>query len=175
MPPGQSYIHDMRQVIAIGAMVVAGLCTGCGDEPGTSPSGVTQVSFESPTPAAGSAIQTTGTPPGAFIDRGSGKLAIPITIRAGDDEAVARLFIYGKQANGATCAQNLPDAPDFSPLERGVTRAITVTGFQVYSLPCRVTAFRAVLHRRESRNLNTELTAAEIIAEATLTVPYSIQ
>jgi hypothetical protein len=165
----------MHTVTALSvAIALACVCAGCGGDSGTSPSRVSSVSFGTPLPAAGSTIQTTGTPPGAFIDRGSGKLSIPVTIQAGSRETVARLFVYG-QANGATCAQNLPDAPDFAPLNAGDMRSFTVTGFQVYRLPCEVTSFRAVLHRRESRNLNTELTPAEIIAEATLPIRYSVQ
>jgi hypothetical protein len=129
-----------------------------------------------PTPAPGAAIQAGTTQfGGAFIERGSGKLSIPVTIEAGTDERIARLFIYAKDASGATCAQNLPDTPDFSPLKHGTVQSTAVTGFQVYRLPCEVESFRAVLHRRESRNLNTELTAAEIIAEATLTARYSVR
>lgn len=120
-------------------------------------------------------MQTTGTPPGAFIDRGSGKLSIPITVEAGADESVARLFVYLKDESGVTCGQNLPDTPDFAPLEKGEVHTFTVTGFQIYRLPCEVFSIRAVLHRRASVNLNTEITPTELIAEATLTARYSVR
>jgi len=145
---------------------------------GTSPTnGVTRITIQNPTPPPGATIQTSTTQfGGAFIDRGSGKLSIPITIDAGNDEAVARLFVYAKNADGVTCAQNLPDTPDFSPLKRGSVINYTVTGFQIFgALPCEAASFRVVLHRRADTHLNTEVTQAELIAESTLTARYSIR
>jgi hypothetical protein len=161
-------------VIALMMFVAASAC----GESSTSPTKtVTLITIGAPTPPPGAAIQTGTTQfGGAFIERGSGKLAIPITVDAGSDEPVARLFVYAKNDAGGTCAQNLPDAPDFGPIKRGAVVTYSVTGFQIFgNLPCEVASFRAVLHRRESRNLNTEITAAELIAEQTLTARYSFR
>jgi hypothetical protein len=164
----------MKSVLAVLIVTAAAASAACGE---TSPSPENnRIAFQAPAPPPGATIQTGTTQfGGAFIERGSGKLSIPVTIEAGTDERIARLFIYAKDASGATCAQNLPDTPDLSPLKHGTVQSITVTGFQVYRLPCDVESFRAVLHRRESRNLNTELTAAEIITEAMLTARYSVR
>ena len=133
------------------------------------------MSLQTPTPASGATIQTTGTTPGAFIERGSGKLSLPIVVEAGSDEPDTRVFVYLKNEADGTCGQNLPDTPGWAPLRRGEVHHYTVTGFQVFSLPCEVASIRAVLHRRASRNLNTEITAGELIAEATLAVRYSLR
>jgi hypothetical protein len=40
------------------------------------------------------------------------------------------------------CRQNLPDWPTWRPIARGQTVIYTVTGSQVFSLPCEVTGSR---------------------------------
>lgn len=160
----------MSRIVAVG--VIALLGASCGESSTSPTTTATRLTFGAPTPGSGATIQTVGTPPGAFIESGSNKLFVPLTVEAGSDEAIARLFVYAKDAGGTTCAQNLPDAPDLAPLKRGTVQTVTITAFQVFRLPCEVASLRAVLHRRESRNLNTEITATEMIGEQTVAVSY---
>lgn len=166
----RSAISRLRRFSAAVALLIA--ATAC-EQDATSPSGVSRVSFGTPVPSSGATIQTTGTPPGAFVDRGSGKLSIPITIEAGRDAGRAALFVYLLTADGY-CGQNLPDTPSFTPLERGQRTTVTITGFQVFRLPCEVTGVRAMLHTR-SGGLLTPPVPADTIAEATLNVRFTIR
>ena len=161
------------RVCGIGAAVAVTIAAVACDHDVTSPSGVSRLSFGTPLPSSGAAIQTTGTPPGAFIDRGSGKLSVPITIEAGRDAGRAALFVY-LLSGDSYCGQNLPDTPTFTPLERGQRATVTITGFQVYRLPCEVTGVRAMLHTRTG-GLLTPPVPADTIAEATLDVRYTMR
>ena len=148
------------------------LLTGC--ESGTSPSEVSRIVIGQPTPAAGSTLSTSGTPPGAFIQRGSGVLSIPISLQSGRDVPWAQLNVYLLTADGSYCGQNLPDSPTLAPLDEGQQANVTITGFQVYRLPCNVTGVRAMLHTRNN-GLLTPPTASETIADALLPVNYTIR
>lgn len=165
----------MRNRIRIASLTPLFFLIAC--DHGTSPTrDQTRVIFVGTSPAPGATIQTSTTQfGGAFIDRGSGKLTLSLRVEAGSDESVARLNVYGRDASGQTCMQNLPDTPDLGPLKRGDVRSIEITGFQVYRLPCEVASFRAVLHRRADTHLNTEITPSELIAESTLTARYAVR
>jgi hypothetical protein len=52
--------------------------------------------------------------------------------------------------------------------------SVTITGFQVFRLPCEVTGIRAMLHTRNS-GLLTPPTSSETVAEGTLTVNFTIR
>ncbi len=161
------------RVCRIGAALALATAAVSCHQDATSPSGVSRLSFGTPLPSSGATIQTTGTPPGAFIDRDSGKLSVPITIEAGRDAQRAALFVY-LLSGDAYCGQNLPDTPTFTPLERGQHATLTITGFQVYRLPCEVTGVRAMLHTRTG-GLLTPPVPADTIAEATLAVRYTMR
>ena len=142
----------------------------------TSPTPVSSITFGQPSPAAGSTILTTGTPPGAFIPRGSGRLSIPLTVTSGRDVPWAQLYVYLLAPVGdlGYCGQNLPDAPTWGPFEKGQTVSVTITGFQVFPASCSVTGLRAILHTRNT-GLLTPPTASETIADATLPITYFIR
>jgi hypothetical protein len=148
------------------------LLAGCASA--TSPTEFGRIVIGQPTPAAGSMLTTSGTPPGAFIQRGSGVLSIPISLESGRDAPWAQLNVYLMTADGTYCGQNLPDAPTWGPLEEGEQANVTITGFQVYRLPCNVTGVRAMLHTRNN-GLLTPPTASETIADALVPVSYTIR
>jgi hypothetical protein len=148
------------------------LLTGC--DSASSPSGVGRIVIGQPTPGAGSTLSTSGTPPGAFIQRGSGVLSIPISLESGRDVPWAQLNVYLLTADGNYCGQNLPDAPAWGPLDEGEAINVAITGFQVYRLPCDVTGVRAMLHTRNN-GLLIPPTANETIADATMPVSYTIR
>ena len=142
----------------------------------TNPTPISNITFGQPSPASGSTILTTGTPPGAFIPRGSGRLSVPLTITSGRDVPWAQLYVYllSPDFSLGYCGQNLPDAPTWGPFEKGQTVSVTITGFQVYPASCNVTGFRAILHSRNN-GLLIPPTASETVAEATLTASYVIR
>ncbi|PYQ15109.1 MAG: hypothetical protein DMF80_10700, partial [Acidobacteria bacterium] len=62
----------------------------------------------------------------------------------------------------------------WSFLTPGWTTTFTVTGFQVFRLPCEVTGIRAMLHMRNNGSL-TPPTPSETIAEATFPMSFQIR
>ena len=164
------------QMIASG-VVLACLSAGAIGCSTMEPTPVSAITFGQPSPASGSMIIATGTPPGVFIPRGSGRLSIPLTVTSGRDVPWAQLWLYlyrnGNTTGNDYCGQNLPDAPTWGPFSKGQTVSVTITGFQVLA-SCDVTAVRAMLHTRNS-GLLTPPTASETVAEATLPVSYFIR
>ena len=73
-----------------------------------------------------------------------------------------------------SCGQNLPDTQSLGPFPANQDISFTVTGFQVYQLPCTVVALRAMLHTRNN-GLLTPPTASETVIEATFPVSYVVQ
>ena len=130
-------------------MLAAALLPACGDDSPTAPTGISTIMFRQVTPPTGSSIVVArGTPPGAFIDRNSGQLSITMDITGTREADFAQLDVYLLSENppGSSCGQNLPDGPTWGPWTgRGITR-VTVSGFQVFRLPCEVTGIRAILH-----------------------------
>lgn len=150
-------------------VTAAWLAIGCGDG-ATAPSTASNVTIGAPTPAPGSVVRASG----IFIERGSGQLSIPITLQSGRDVPYAQLSVYLLTADGSYCGQNIPDAPTWGGLEEGQHVSVTISGFQVFRLPCQVTGIRAMLHQRNN-GLLIPPNASETIAEATLTASYTIQ
>jgi hypothetical protein len=116
---------------------------------------------------------TQGTPPGAFIDRASGALSVTLAIRPNRDAPWAQLYVY-LLSGDSYCAQNLPDVPSYPGVAGGRTITSTVTGFQVFRLPCDVSGVRAMLHLRNS-GLLTPPTATETLADGTLPVTLRLR
>lgn len=81
--------------------------------------------------------------------------------------AVAALAL-GALGNG--CGSS----PAWTSLPAGFTASVTVTGFQIYRLPCSVTGVRAFFHTRNSGQ-EAPPSAAETIAEATLPVRLELR
>src|SRR4051812_15952259 len=115
------------------AAIVALLCAACSDSNAPTPLPST-VTISTPSPAAGSTIGATGTLPGAFITRGSGKISIPITVTSGREVPWAQLYVYLMTDSTNYCGQNLPDAPTWAPFLKAQTATVTITGFQVFRL-----------------------------------------
>ena len=111
-----------------------------------------------------------------FIVRESGTLSIPITATSDREVDWAALYVYLLSSDSGRdyCGQNLPDTPTWGPFRKGQTVTVTISGFQVGRMPCQVTGIRAMLHTRNS-GLLTPPTASETIAEATMTIAYSLQ
>lgn len=141
---------------------------GC-DEGATSPSRTSTLTIGAASPAS-AGVTPTITATGGLVLRGSGQIAIPITIQSGREVPWAQLYVYLLSSDGY-CAQNLPDAPTWGPLNAGHRQDLTVGGFQVFRDRCEVTGIRAMLHLRNN-GLLTPPTASETIAEATRAVSW---
>src|SRR5206468_2837532 len=110
------------QLIASG-VVLACLSAGAIGCSTMEPTPVSAITFGQPSPASGSTIIATGTPPGVFIPRGAGRLSIPLTVTSGRDVPWAQLWLYlyrnGNTTGNDYCGQNLPDAPTWGPFSKG--------------------------------------------------------
>jgi hypothetical protein len=163
---------------AAGPFFVAALMSACGSNE-TSPTPiVTQstVTLTAPTPAPGSTLTPAGTPPGTFFMRGSGQFGVTVTITAGQDLPFAQLAVFlltTTNPNGY-CGSNLPDWPTWRPFARGQTVTFTVTGFQVFALPCEVTGIRAIFNTRDDLH-QLSVPPANLVAETTLPVVYHLR
>jgi hypothetical protein len=147
----------------------------CDDDPPTSPSvPAPGLTIGAIAPASGGTVTTSGSPPGAMIVRGSGQLSVPITVSAGRELPWAQLSVYLMTADGSYCGQNLPDAPTWGPFRATETATVTVTGFQVYRLPCAVTGVRAYLHSRNN-GLLIPPTVSETAAEGSAAASFTVQ
>ena len=162
--------------LTVAMIVCATVFLASCDRNTTAPTPVSSIFFGQPMPAAGSTILTAGAPPGAFISRGSGRLSIPIIVTSGREVPWAQLNVYllTGEAGLGYCGQNLPDAPTWGPFRKGETETVTISGFQVYRLPCQVTGVRAFLHTRNNGAL-TPPTTSETVAEGTMSVSYTVQ
>ena len=167
----------MKRECLVALASVACVSMACGGT--TAPSASSSLLISSPSPATGSTIHVAGGGAvGTFIARGSGQLSIPITVTSGRQLAWAQLYVYLMTADDpdSYCAQNLPDAPGWG-LARGQTESVTITGFQVFRLPCDVTAIRAYLSTRDTLRggLETPPRADETGAIDVFTTSYQLR
>jgi hypothetical protein len=139
----------------------------------TSPTPVSMMTIAQQPPAGSTIVVPVGTPPGAFFTRGTNQFPVTVTFSSGAKQPFARLNVY-LMTGDITCGQNLPDSPTWSPFEAGQSVTYTVTGFQIFSLPCNVTAIRAVLQTRTDLHNNLPPTASEIVADATVATTYRL-
>jgi hypothetical protein len=151
------------------------LTSACGDSTGPTPM-QSSLTIAPPAPSSGATIHVTvGAPPGLFIPRGSGQLSIPITVMSAREVPWAQLYVYlvtGPNANDY-CGQNLPDAPTWAPFLKGQSATMTISGFQVFRLPCEVTGVHAFLHTRNSGNLTPPI-STDTVAEGSMSVSYHL-
>ena len=156
-------------------LCLALLTSACSDSTGPTPMHST-LTIASPAPASGSTIHVTvGAAPGLFIPRGSGQLAIPITVTSAREVPWAQLFVYlvtGPNLNDY-CGQNLPDSPTWAPFLKGQSATMTISGCQVFRLPCEVTGVHAFLHTRNTGNLTPPI-STDTVAEGSMTVSYHL-
>ena len=150
-------------------------CSGSGNEP----TPVANLTIDTPSPAAGSSIQTTLNGSQYFIARGSGLFSIPITVTSDRDVPYAALWVYlgTGQNTPEFCGMNLPDAPTWGPFPKGQTVSVTITGFQVSRVPCTITKLTAYLHTRNT-NMGGSLLppiASETIVQGARDVSYTFR
>lgn len=152
------------------AVLTGCLVTAC-DEAGPTSSTVTITSV---VPPSGSVITPSrGTPPGVFLDRGSGKLAVTIAVQSIRETSFAQLYVFLLTPDGNYCGQNLPDMPTWQPLRPALPEQVTITGFQVFRVPCDVVGIRAMLHTRTGGALFPP-SADQTIAETAMPVTLRI-
>jgi hypothetical protein len=154
------------------------LASGCGDSPTTPDDQASRLVITAVSPPSGGTVVVPAEYPynflgGVVLPPQSGLVSVSLSIRSAHEVPWAQLYVY-LLAGSDYCGQNLPDAPTWGFLPSGWTTTVTVTGFQVYQLPCDVTGVRAMLHTRNN-GLLTPPTASETIAEATLPVSFRIR
>ena len=150
---------------------------GCSDDKmPTQPSAPASVTISDSTPAPGTTLRPIGTPPGAFFERGSGAFGVTISVTGGAELPFAQLAVFLMTADPTSpCGQNNPDWPNWKPFARGQTVTYTVTGFQVFRLPCEVTGIRAIFNTRDDLHLGGIPPANLIVADTTFPVVYHLQ
>jgi hypothetical protein len=161
------------------ATAIALLAWGCGHSPTDPQRGPSALTITAVTPAAGSTVVVPAQYPyqaigGVVLPPDSSLLSVNVTIRLAHDLPWAQLYVYLlTDTDTGYCGQNLPDAPTWGTIPAGWTQTVTVSGFQVYGLPCTVTGVRAIFHTRNN-GLLTPPTSSETIAEATLATRFQI-
>ena len=165
----RSYAGHMIARVVV-ALCVSACAIGCGrDDSPMRPSRPSTVAIGAVAPPSGSTLAPVGTPPGAFFPRLSGMFGVTISVTAGEKLSFAQLNVYLLTTDSSNyCGQNLPDSPTWRPFQEGDTVTYTVTGFQVYRLPCEVTAIRAIFHTRDDSHVGGIPPSSQIVADTTL-------
>jgi hypothetical protein len=162
-----------------GVLVALGLLAcACGDSPTSPDRQESRLAIATVSPPSGSTVVVPAQYPynllgGVVLPPQSGLISVTLSIRSAREVPWAQLYVY-LLSGSDYCGQNLPDAPTWGSLPSGWTTTYTVTGFQVYGLPCDVTGVRAMFHTRNNGVLTPPL-ASETIAEATSPVSFRIR
>jgi hypothetical protein len=168
----------MRCVAALAVLsLLAGGCDSKDSAP-SSPSTPASVVISGSTPASGATLSPIGTPPGTFFNRGSGQFGVTISVTSGSALPFAQLAVFLQTTTSnpvGYCGQNLPDWPTWRPFASGQTVTYTITGFQVFTVPCEVTGIRAVLNTRDDLQQGGVPPSNFIVADATLPVVYHLR
>jgi len=167
----------MRCVAALAVLaLIAGGCDSKDSAP-SAPSTPASVVISGSTPASGATLSPIGKVPGTFFNRGSGQFGVTISVTSGSALPFAQLAVFLQTTSNPDgyCGQNLPDWPTWRPLAGGQTVTYTVTGFQVFTLPCEVTGIRAVLNTRDDLHVGGVPPSNFIVADATLPVVYHLR
>jgi hypothetical protein len=174
-PSDAGLVEGSMSTRLLAAVLATVLVAACDEKSPTAPS-VTdaRLTIAAITPASGGSVTASGSIPGAFIARGSGLVSIPMTVSAGRELPWAQLSVYLMTSDTEYCGQNLPDAPTYGPFRATDTITVTVSGFQVYRLPCQVVAVRAYLHTRNS-GLLVPPNASETAAQGSVTASFTIR
>lgn len=165
---------ERMRFTSIAAVVAAFLTSACGSP--AEPTAVRSLVISMPTPAPGSIIPATLNGSQYFVARGSGLFSVPITVSSDRDVQWAQLNVYlfdGSDGLGY-CGQNNPDAPTWGPFSKGQSASVTITGWQIYRVPCQVTSIRAWLHIRDN-GLAIPPTESQTVASGTLAVNYTFR
>jgi hypothetical protein len=150
---------------------------GCGRSL-TTPELQTSLVVTAVSPPSGSTIVVPAEYPfnaigGVVLPPQSGLISVTVSVQIAHDVPWAQLYVYLRSGTDY-CGQNLPDAPTWGFLPKGWTTTYTVTGFQVYRLPCDVTGVQSFFHTRNNGSL-TPPTAAETIAQGTAPASFQIR
>ncbi len=150
---------------------------GCGHSP-SAPAVQTSLAVTMVSPPVGSTVVVPSQYPfnaigGVVLPPQSGLISVTVSLEIAHDVPWAQLYVYLLSGTDY-CGQNLPDAPTWGFLPKGWTTTYTVTGFQVYRLPCDVTGVQAFFHTRNN-GLLTPPTAAETIAQGTAPASFQIR
>jgi hypothetical protein len=158
-------------------VLLALFVSACGsDTSPAAPSTPASLVISGSTPASGSTLTPIGTPPGTFFNRGSGQFGVTVSVTAGSELPFAQLAVFLMTADPASpCGQNLPDWPAWRPFAKGQTVTYTVTGFQVFRLPCEVTGIRAIFNTRDDLHIGGFPPDNMIVADATLPAVYHLR
>jgi hypothetical protein len=168
----------VRASTVVGCLLASLSIPGCsGNDNGPSaPSSAASIVISSSAPASGSTLAPGGTPPGAFFQRETGTFGVTISVTAAQQLSFAQLAVFLLTSDDAGyCGQNLPDWPTWRPFAAGQTVTYTVTGFQVFRLPCEVTGIRAVFNTRDDLHLGGIPPASQIVADTTMPVIYHLR
>jgi len=166
---------------SVAALLLASLVGGCGSSPtAPTPAAISNVVVAAISPSAGGGVVvpasiTYNELGGVILLPESGLISVRLTLSSGREVPYGQLNVYLLTDNIARtyCGQNLPDSPTWRSLPAGWATTVTVTGFQIYRLPCAVTGVRVIFHTRNSGAL-TPPTPAETIAETTVPVGFQI-
>lgn len=159
-------------------LVVLGLlASGCSHSPST-PDIQTSLVVTAVSPPSGGTVVVPAQYPfnaigGVVLPPQSGLISVSLSIQVAHEVPWAQLYVY-LLSGSDYCGQNLPDAPTWGFLPSGWTTTYTVTGFQVYNLPCDVTGVQAFFHTRNN-GLLIPPTPAETIAQATAPASFQIR
>lgn len=96
-----------------------------------------------------------------------------VAIQTIREASFAELYVFLRTADGEYCGQNLPDKPTWQPLRPALPEEVTITGFQVFRVPCDVVGLRAMLHTRIGGQLFPP-PPAQTIAETTVPISFRI-
>ena len=112
---------------------------------------------------------------GVVLPPGSGLISVNLAMSVSHDVPWAQLNVYllTDGTSDRYCGQNLPDSPTWQFLSSGWRTSVTVTGFQIYRVPCDVTGVRAMLHMRNN-GLLVPPTSTETIAESTTAMRFRL-
>lgn len=161
---------------SLSLLLIAALAAACSEDSPTEPSsqqaGIVPGNV---VPASGGSVTATGQVPGAFVLPGSGSLAVPLTLSARRDLEFAELLVFLEDADGGECAANHPDRPTWAPFRASRWEAVTITGFQVWWLPCPVARVHVYLHTRNDPHAGTRPPADLIVAEAIIPASFTIR
>jgi hypothetical protein len=174
--------HRPQRYRALTSLLLCGLTASCGS------------SLESPSPATDSVtVSATSFGPGGSVvippeyvynelggvvlRKDSGVMSVTASLASARDQAFGQLSIYllSANGNGEYCAQNNPDSPTWRSLPAGWSTTYTVTGFQVFRLPCTVSGLRVMFHTRDNVHLGLPPTAAETLVEVTVPTNFTIR
>ncbi len=153
------------------------LAWGCGHSP-SAPEVQTRLTITAVSPPSGSTVVIPPQYPfnaigGVVLPPQSGLVSVTVSLEIAHDVPWAQLYVY-LLSGSDYCGQNLPDAPTWGFLPKGWATTYTVTGFQVYNLPCNVTGVQAFFHTRNNGALGPP-TAAETIAQGTAPAGFQIR